>query len=85
VAWQEGMRTFIGIISLLLLAAAPAKDFKLKQQGKIYSYEYGWPKEAVAIPALNRKLSTEMIRNRRGPKACIFRRLDTKARGRGRR
>lgn len=50
---------------MLLVAAAPASDFHLKHSGKIYSYEYGWPKEAVAIPALHRLLTREMAHNRR--------------------
>ncbi len=58
------MRILLPCLSILLVAAAPPADFKLKYEGKIYSYEYGWPKEAVAIPALNRKLTAEMMRNR---------------------
>ena len=58
------MRILLLCLSVLLVAAAPPADFKLKYEGKIYSYEYGWPKEAVAIPALNKKLTAEMMRDR---------------------
>ena len=58
------MRILLPCLSVLLLAAAPPADFKLKYEGKIYSYDYAWPKEAVAIPALNRKLTAAMVRNR---------------------
>ena len=58
------MRFLLSCLSVLLIAAAPAKDFASKKEGKIYSYEYGWPRQAVAIPALNKKLTAEMIRNR---------------------
>jgi hypothetical protein len=59
------MRAILACLSVLLVAAAPSAGFKLKHHGKIYSYEYSWPKEAVAIPALNRKLTQAMARNRR--------------------
>jgi Deacetylase PdaC len=55
----------IPLLPLLLAAAAPAQDFKAKHDGKIYSYEYGWPKEAVAIAALDRKLRQAMAEDRR--------------------
>jgi len=59
------MRMLISCLSLLLVAAAPPAGFHLKHSGKIYSYEYGWPRDAVAIPALHRLLTREMNRNRR--------------------
>lgn len=58
------MRIPLSCLSVLLLAAGPVKDFRIKHEGKIYAYEYAWPKQAVAIPALNKKLTAEMTRNR---------------------
>jgi len=59
------MKAALPVIALLLIAAAPVRDFSVKQSTRHYSYTYGWPKEAVAIPALNRKLTAEMNEDRR--------------------
>ena len=49
---------------LLLLAAAPLQGFKVEKKTSLYSYSYDWPKEAVAVPALNQKLTDRMRKDR---------------------
>jgi hypothetical protein len=60
------MRILFSCLSVLLVAAGPAKDFRIGHEGKIYSYDYAWPAQAVAIPALDKTLEAEMVRNRSG-------------------
>jgi hypothetical protein len=52
------------LMLLLLVAAASPPAFKIEKRTSLFSYSYQWPSEAVAIPALNRKLTARMNRDR---------------------
>ena len=59
------MKAFKLALASLLIAAAPSQGFKAEKKTSLYSYSYDWPQEAVAIPALNRKLVERMNKDRR--------------------
>ena len=58
------MRGLRLLLISLLLAAAPPPGFKAEKKTSLYSYSYDWPKEAVAIPSLNKKLADRMSKDR---------------------
>ncbi|MGZ2412830.1 peptidoglycan-N-acetylmuramic acid deacetylase PdaC-like protein [Sphingomonas sp. F9_3S_D5_B_2] len=50
------------IFALLLAASAPA--FQIHRQSALLDFEYKWPSQASAIPALRRQLATQMEHDR---------------------
>jgi hypothetical protein len=57
------------VAALLCAAAAAAKPVKVEHNSKALEFSYGWPAEAAAIPALDRRFRTDMAKTLREARA----------------
>lgn len=56
--------TAAAAVAVLCIGSAEAKPFKTESKSRFLEFEYGWSSEANAIPALARRFTTDMRKQR---------------------